>query len=231
MAAVFASAGPFRAAIEALFPLECLACGKDGAYCCQACLAAIAVLEGRDALSAPAGTDIRVAYAYGRPIVRRLIADWKYEGYSAAEPAIIGLIDAWYRAFSLALPSSDAVVPVPLHPAKLRRRGFNQSERLAAAVAERSGFPLAPSGALVRRRDTPPQAERADAADRGDNVRGAFSASPRAFRGKTVLIVDDVCTSGATIAECAAALKAAGAVRIHAFALAGALQRGQKPLK
>jgi ComF family protein len=114
----------------------------------------------------------------------------------------------------------EAVVPVPLHRARRRERGFNQSELLAAAVAAAIGRPVLPD--LVRVRNTKSQTA-LDGRRRQENVAGAFT-----LRGarppKVVLLVDDVVTTGATIRECAVALAEAGAGRIFGAVVALAEQ-------
>lgn len=111
---------------------------------------------------------------------------------------------------------ADVVAPVPLHPRRLRERGFDQAYLLAKAVARRLGLPL--EGRLARRvRATRPQVG-LDRLAREANVRGAFWAGPAA-RGLRVLLVDDVFTTGATAAACAAALKEAGARRVEVLTL------------
>ncbi|MGF1467908.1 MAG: ComF family protein [Sandaracinaceae bacterium] len=113
----------------------------------------------------------------------------------------------------------DLVVPVPLHPERLRQRGFNQSALLARPASRILGASLS-SLALRRRRPTPPQAG-LSRGERARNVRGAFSVRrPRAVAGRRVLVVDDVRTSGATLAEAVAELRRAGAAEVHAFVLA-----------
>ncbi len=117
------------------------------------------------------------------------------------------------------------VVPVPLHPLRRWRRGFNQSEAIASALARLTRTPAAPR-ALRRIRATPPQRGRSRR-ERLANVRGAFSATPPAWRrrgarvrGATILLVDDVVTTGATMRECARTLRAAGAGCVHGAAAA-----------
>lgn len=108
----------------------------------------------------------------------------------------------------------DAVVPVPLHRSRLRRRGFNQAALLARALARRINAPVSDTLQVVR--STRDQVE-LSAAERRRNVAGAFSAGARA-RGR-LLLVDDVFTTGATTSACAAALLRAGAAEVHALTL------------
>lgn len=111
----------------------------------------------------------------------------------------------------------DAIVPLPLHRKRLRQRGFNQALELARPLARRSGLPLL-CEAVLRQRDTPSQAG-LDPAGRKRNLRGAFRCE-QAFSGLSVLVVDDVMTTGATLEELARTLKAAGARRVENRVLA-----------
>lgn len=113
------------------------------------------------------------------------------------------------------------VVPVPLHPSRLRERGFNQAVDLARPVARSAGAELA-IGCLVRRRATKPQYG-LTIKQRRRNVKGAFQATdPFRVRGKTVVLVDDIITTGATVEECSRVLKKAGAEKVLVAALARA---------
>lgn len=113
----------------------------------------------------------------------------------------------------------DVVIPVPLHPARLAARGYNQAALLGAAVAGELAVPLV-ARALSRTRATPPQA-RLDRAARLGNVAGAFRVRmPARVRGRRVLLIDDVSTTGATLAACAAALREAGAAEVTALVVA-----------
>ena len=111
----------------------------------------------------------------------------------------------------------DALVPVPLARARARERGFNQAELLAERVADKLGVRVRPRW-LVRLRATAAQTE-LSATDRQVNVAGAFAAAP-AVRDRHVVVVDDVMTTGATAAECARALRRAGARRVGVLAVA-----------
>jgi ComF family protein len=115
--------------------------------------------------------------------------------------------------------TSDVLVPVPLHPRRLRERGFNQSALLAEEIGRRAGR-LACAEALVRRRDTVPQAG-LSAASRRRNVEDAFAVRRRArVAGRVVTLVDDLVTTGATARACARALRGAGAAEVRLLTVA-----------
>ncbi len=117
----------------------------------------------------------------------------------------------------------DAVVPVPIHAARRRERGYNQAEAIATGIAERCALPLY-RNALRRRIATPSQTQ-LTAQQRWENVSDAFGAGTdaAAVRARTVLVVDDVITTGATLNSCAHALLALGARRVFAVAVVKAL--------
>lgn len=116
--------------------------------------------------------------------------------------------------------SFDVIVPIPLHPKKLRARGFNQSLELARGLPESISCALGPQ-LLVRTRDTPAQ-HNLPRAQRLSNLRGAFQADPSGVRGKSVLLVDDILTTGATATAAAKALLAAGADNVNLAVIARA---------
>jgi ComF family protein len=125
-------------------------------------------------------------------------------------------------AVRVVLAEGCVLVPVPLHPRRLRARGFNQSELLARELARRAGRPLV-CGALVRRADTPPQTG-LPAARRRANLRDAFAVRRRgAVAGRTVVLVDDVLTTGSTARACARALRQAGVSEVRLLTAARVL--------
>lgn len=112
----------------------------------------------------------------------------------------------------------DVLLPVPLSRQKQRQRGYNQSERIAQGIAEETGLPIA-TGAVVRTKNTKTQTH-LNSMQRIDNVKDAFAlADPTDIRGRHVLIVDDVVTSGATVTACAKAAMQAGNVRISVLSV------------
>jgi len=142
---------------------------------------------------------------------KKLVHALKYSGYTrvvekVAAPLMLGVLDGGTRF--------DAIVPVPLHRSRLRKRGFNQAKLLACGVARKINAPVSDTLEVVR--STRDQVE-LSAAERRVNVAGAYAA--RARVAGRILLVDDVFTTGATMSACAGALVGAGAVEVHALSL------------
>ncbi|MDR3641209.1 MAG: ComF family protein [Humidesulfovibrio sp.] len=132
------------------------------------------------------------------------------------------LLEAFERG-AAAFPEIEAcegIVPVPLHPRRLLWRGFNQSREIARLLSARHKLPIW-QDALTRVRRTVPQMTLAREA-RAESIRGAFAADKKRLAGRSVLLVDDIMTTGATIEECAQVLLRAGALRVDVLVLARA---------
>lgn len=212
-----------RALLELIYPIraECMGCGAkagfDRDWLCEDCRQALAD-RWVGAAPPPEGGLIDGAaygYLYGGP-AGGLVRNLKYRGISRlAEPMGRQMV----RAFEGLQPAQiDCVVPVPMHVRRTRRRGVNHALLLAREVAGGLRLPL--EEALVRTRNTRQQARLNDA-ERLHNMDGAFAVAG-SVAGKRVLLVDDVCTTGATANACAAALLegGAGAVLLLCFAQA-----------
>lgn len=164
----------------------------------------------------PTFTRTLAAFAYVAPI-DQLIWRMKYRGRLDLTRAL-GEQLAAHLARALDRPP-DRLVPVPLHRARLRERGYNQSLELARPVARRLGLTLDPYS-LQRVRPTPPQMQLPHA-ERARNIRGAFAART-SFTGQRIAIVDDVMTTGATVHELARCLRRAGAAAVEVWVVARA---------
>ena len=198
--------------------------------CCRVCGAKVATDVRHDfvceacAAQPPAFACARSALRYEEP-ADQLLQDFKYHRATWLLPDLADLLEGAVRA-KLDFAAVDAVVPVPLHPHRLRERGFNQSGLLAEALARRLDRRF-DGRSLVRVADTPHQA-RLDEAERRRNLRGAFAVPDGSFvRGRTVLLVDDVMTTGATLSCAARALLDAGAARVWCATVARAVRRAQ----
>ena len=205
--------------------LLCAACAGDmprlGAACPQCALPTPAAERCGACIAASPSYDMTIAaWRYAYP-ADRLLRALKYGGRLAlAEP----LADALAEAVRLrGSPLPDRLLALPLAATRQRRRGFNHAQEIARRVSARVGVPL--HAALRRTRDSPPQAG-LDVAARGRNVRNAFEAVAR-LDGLAVAIVDDVMTTGATLASAAAAVRNAGALRVEAWVVARTLPPSQ----
>lgn len=154
------------------------------------------------------------AYAYGGPLAYA-IQNLKYRARADLAPA---LAELWLPRIQHQAGRVDTIIPMPLHPVRLRQRGFNQVSLLARPISRAFGIPMKPMW-LTRIRDTESQSG-LDATSRQNNVRGAFRASHR-VRGHHILLIDDVKTTGATLTSAKEALQKAGAKQIFITTLAG----------
>ena len=149
--------------------------------------------------------------------MREMIHRFKYQNFKALAPSLAQLLAQYLDKSPMAV---QVVVPVPLYPRRLKQRGYNQAALLARELSKLSSLPFL-DGALARRRDSSPQARTLNAAERWVNVAEAFTCLGREVRGKRVLLVDDVCTTGATMDACARVLiKGGGAVGVWGLTLA-----------
>ncbi len=206
--------GPCWERLPRLAPPFCACCGRPfwtfeqqsvetedpgGRHLCEPCQRA-----------RPPFTYARAAALY-RDGIREALHAFKFGGKASLSRPLGDLLAEAGRAM-LPQPSVDWLIPVPLHPAREAERGFNQSLLLARRLSERWGVPVR-EGALRRVRVTRPQTE-LSAEDRRANVRGAFGLRrARGVAGTRVLLVDDIFTTGATVAECCRVLLTEGGAR------------------
>lgn len=147
--------------------------------------------------------------------IEQAIHSFKYRGVRAAAPELGRLLTGYLAEHPM---PGDVLVPVPLHPRRLRNRGYNQSALLARELAKHTGLALA-RNALVRIKDAPPQVEASSPSQRRSNVEGSFQCTGE-VTGQKMILVDDVATTGSTLSACAASLKAAGARSVWGLVLA-----------
>lgn len=150
---------------------------------------------------------------------KNLIHQFKYNGKERLGSVFGKLLAGFIKEYDVPITAIDGIIPVPLHPSKLREREYNQAEILAAAVSRDFDKPLI-TRALVRNRPTITQTELPQE-QRQNNVLGCFNvAAKEAVREKNILIVDDVLTTGATASEAARTLKSAGSAVIFVLTIA-----------
>lgn len=235
----------WSALINFFFPPRCLFCGRiiddlKHIPACSSCLADLiffsspkcpkcgigfSTTEGPDHLCARCLNDelhFTLARALGpyAGLMADLITRFKYQGATyLGHP--LGMLLATYKDADFSLANIDMLLPVPLHPRRLRERGFNQSLLLARVISRVHKIPL-DFKTLERFRYTQPQTQ-LSGSERETNIRGAFRVRPNhLLTGKNILLIDDVFTSGATVEECALVLKKAGARHVYVLTLARA---------
>ena len=127
--------------------------------------------------------------------------------------------NGWLAQFAISSEPASTVCWVPVSKKRRRVRGYDQSELLARVIAKKLSLPLVP--ALQKHAERGPQSQLKDAAQRRSNASGAFSVLPGAdVSGKTLLLIDDIVTTGSTLSECCRVLKGAGAARVACAAFA-----------
>ncbi|MDP2838296.1 MAG: ComF family protein [Candidatus Moranbacteria bacterium] len=228
--------------LDTLFPLRCLGCRTKKYWLCPVCQGRLLIHTEQqcplclkhitpagqicfDCLPrVPALDGIFVAASYHEPLLTHIIHAYKYRFIpDLAQPLGLLLKNALERS---SLPLPDAFIPVPLHPRRLRFRGFNQSELLARELSEALtpglAIPLL-TDVLLRIRYTKPQMKTDSREERLANLKNAFAVTigkENEIRGKHIWLIDDVATTGTTLEECASRLKQHGARTIFGIVLA-----------
>ncbi len=222
---------PLEALADIFFPPRCLVCNKTGGWLHSECRLKLPLLPeqlcqicGKPFLgsticqSAICQNSVRWidkirSVAYHQGSARQGVLKLKYKGVSSL--AIVLAQEMAILASQAGFGEADVIVAVPLHSNHLRTRGYNQAGLLAAGLSGRLGLRLWEKG-LLRDRQTRSQVGLSLNA-RQDNVQNAFAWKGSSLTGLTILLVDDVCTTGATLNDCARALKEAGASRVWAI--------------
>ena len=207
-------------ALDLAFPPRCASCKQVGSVLCQACFAQLqpaTPLPYRQGWSALQG--LVAINTYQGPL-RNCIHALKYDGVVRLAEPLGTLLAHTYLNWGM---QADMLVSVPLHNLRYKQRGYNHAQLLARVCASIVGIPLR-DDVLIRSRATNAQVG-LNAYDRRQNVAGAFSIAAgdatTHIYGRRIIIVDDVCTTGATLDACAATLFQAGAVSVWGLVLAG----------
>jgi ComF family protein len=211
--------------LELLLPPACAGCGRSGELLCRRCLAGVAAPSRAEDrfVAADAGVVIGdaftlaiAAFAHGGP-ARRALAALKYSGASRLAPVLARSALPALEPL-LAVSGHAALVPVPVHPERLRERGYNQAWLIARALGAMTDLPC--RDLLARSRPTTKQ-HRLDRAARLANLRDAFAVRPDALSlPDIVIVVDDIVTTTATLEACASVLRLAGVRDVYGFAVA-----------
>ncbi len=227
--------------LELFFPSFCFGCGKEGTLLCYDCKSTLEISEynyclcSKNPLRLPLGASgkcsrcqdkklsgLYFALSYKeKPLTRKLIHHFKYEYIKTLAPVLTDIV---LEHFVLAknmeshIWENSIIIPVPLEMKRLKFRGYNQSEEIGHLLGQALNVPLI-SGNLVKIKKTRPQMK-LSASQREENLRGAFDIKkPQQIAGKKVFLIDDVYTTGSTMAECAKTLKEAGTKQVWGIAI------------
>lgn len=207
--------------LDIFFPPVCLNCRQSldkeekPQLVCRQCFQTIIV---RRYFKEQPSFVLGAAADYQNEVVRKLIHYFKYEEFIALAE-LLGNIMIQYLENSLLFEEAanfDLIIPLPLHPRRQRQRGFNQAEKLAQVINRRLNLPIE-NQILVRTKNTLPQMSLESKKQREDNIKGAFAVKSKygkALEKKSVIVIDDIFTSGATIKEAVKILKRAGVKKI-----------------
>jgi len=218
--------------VDSFFPRRCVGCGRLGGFLCPECFGKLPRLSpplcpncGRPQASGIVCPDcwqrqteidgIRSLFRFDE-IIRKAIHQLKYRNLKAISPGLAELLADYLRSNPL---PGEVLICVPLHSRRLRERGYNQSNLLARELGERIDLPVI-DNCLIRVKQAQPQVRAVDVEERRRNVADAFVCRDERVSGRQIILVDDVCTSGATLESCAVALKNKGATSVWGLTLA-----------
>jgi len=199
----------FRRTLDIVMPRRCVACKQAGTFLCASCKNTLPYALNTE-------NDMVACYEYNNVTVRRVLWKFKYGGAKEladvfAETLAEEIIATLAESIS---PPEDGeaigIIPVPLHPARLRERGYNQAECIAQGIVKKIPEAHLYSSLLIRTKNTESQTKMKGRAARERNVVDAFMVSSTTTLPRICIVVDDIITSGATTRACTALLKSAG---------------------
>lgn len=199
--------------INIIFPEKCLSCGQAEKYICPACFDKI--FEPETQTLAPLNMLIS-AGAYANPVLKKILRQFKFRRGRALKN---DLADLMLKAAGFQLAAGSQILAIPMAAKRKRERGFNQAELLAKTLAAKTN--LAFADGLIKIKTTKPQAEIKIRKERLENVKNAFGLKPGFKPAETVILIDDISTTGATLSEAARILKKAGAKKVIGLVVAG----------
>ena len=203
--------------LDLIFPRRCLGCQKINQILCERCLQSIPVFSSspRHLVSNKNKCldKLIVASDWANPLLKNLIYDFKYNFVSEIGQILGGLLVRSLEPLTVCLKiKKPLLIPIPLHPLRLHWRGFNQAEILANIVGKKFDWPVI-NNLIIRKKHTRPQMTIDNISNRYDNVSGIFSLKSSSgykfsdLSKRTIFLVDDVCTTGATMEEAMTCVK------------------------
>ena len=218
--------------VDFFFPRRCIGCGKLGDLLCASCSLKLPKLLPPfcQKCGKHESSGVLCPVCWGRHTeidgirsvfrfdgtVRQAVHDLKYRSIKSMADCLAAAMADYLKENRM---PGKVLVPVPLHPKRLRERGYNQSALLARKLGKLTLMEVT-DASLYRTKDSLPQARTTSVDGRRKNVEKAFSCRNTDLSEKSIILIDDVCTSGATLEACAVALKVAGADSVWGFTLA-----------
>jgi ComF family protein len=213
-------------ALEIFFPPLCIRCRtylsgeKDREnLLCSACFSRIPTYK---TVSYSPNFSLAAVSSYENESLRELLHAFKYDRFTAVEVPLRKIVSEYLKTVDIknVITADALVVPIPLHKKRLRQRGFNQSEYIARILGDMLSLSIE-SGALTRTKDTPHQTTQKTKKERVESLRGSFAViNDEKVKNKTVILVDDVYTTGATMTEASKTLRRGGAKEVIGFVVA-----------
>jgi len=206
--------------LDFLFPKKCVGCGKEGTWFCPACLSKISFCEVPFVRLGGFSLEGLIAVAYFQDPLKEAIHALKYDGVRELSKPLSELLIKHLKDERLQFIKGSILIPMPLHKKRELQRGFNQAVLLAEEIGKKLNLKIL-ENVLVKAKNTAPQME-LKKEERRKNIKGAFAfvGDKKTVKGKIILLVDDVATTGSTLTECAKVLKRAGAKAIWGLVLA-----------
>lgn len=227
--------------LDLVFPIRCISCGQFGCYLCQKCLNQIPLKQSFECVGCKQGVplghtcyacrkenyldQLLIATDFKNTLVERTIKIFKFNFIAELSIPLSILMKKYIRQlqkrnnFNI-FADNPVLIPVPIHKLRKNWRGFNQSELLAKNLADIFQMEYRPD-ILTRAKNTIPQADIEARTERLENIKSAFNClNPAKITGRSVILIDDVCTTGATLNECAKVLKTSGARSVTALVIA-----------
>ena len=224
----------WQSAMDYVFPRECFGCGREGEWLCSACFDSVKFFQtapcflcNRESFfggacpecqTATGIDEIIVATTYEKSVAGKIVEQYKYNFLESAGEILVRLLVKQICQQGAAMRFAGAtLMPIPLHPRRLAERGYNQAAAIAAGLAQRFGCQVDEN--LLKRIKYTRQQAKLDRAERRQNIKEAFAVNCSGLMPETVVLVDDVLTTGATFAEAACVLKSAGVKRVVCVAV------------
>ncbi len=224
----------FNFTLDILFPKHCAGCRKEGVLFCENCKDAIRTMppacfacekrspDGAVCRDCKPKTAIRrflAPLSFHDATARELIHAYKYHGAKEVAEMLGAYVVGSLRTYNIVAPPDSILIPIPLHPKRLRERGFNQAELIANVIGEKLGLAVH-TAILSRNVYRKHQTTMRRREERVKNAEGVYKVKEPPPADSTLILVDDVATTGATLEEAAKVLKAAGAKQVWAFVAA-----------